>query len=63
MQLFFKYFFTLWLRVAKPSQVYFGGDIRGESAMKSEEEVGSLIQHEFRVHFAILFITNCMFFH
>ncbi|TSM68891.1 Integrin alpha-6 [Bagarius yarrelli] len=36
-------------RVAKPSQVYFGGNVRGESAMKSEEEVGSLIEYEFRV--------------
>ncbi|XP_066542093.1 integrin alpha-6 [Hoplias malabaricus] len=35
--------------VAKPSQVYFGGDVRGESSMKSEEEVGSLIEYEFRV--------------
>ncbi|XP_036422151.1 integrin alpha-6 isoform X1 [Colossoma macropomum] len=35
--------------VAKPSQVYFGGDVRGESAMKSEEEAGSLIEYEFRV--------------
>ncbi|XP_053482991.1 integrin alpha-6 [Ictalurus furcatus] len=35
--------------VAKPSQVYFGGNVRGESAMKTEEEVGSLIEYEFRV--------------
>ncbi|XP_076858883.1 integrin alpha-6 isoform X2 [Brachyhypopomus gauderio] len=35
--------------VAKPSQVYFGGEVRGESAMKSEEEAGSLIEYEFRV--------------
>ncbi|XDV31478.1 hypothetical protein PO909_034142 [Leuciscus waleckii] len=35
--------------VAKPSQVYFGGRIRGMSAMKTEEEVGSLIEYEFRV--------------
>uniref|UniRef100_A0A8C9WAC1 Integrin subunit alpha 6 n=1 Tax=Scleropages formosus TaxID=113540 RepID=A0A8C9WAC1_SCLFO len=37
------------LRVAKPSQVFFGGDVKGESAMKSEEEIGSLINYEFRV--------------
>ncbi|XP_070587862.1 integrin alpha-6 isoform X1 [Erythrolamprus reginae] len=35
--------------VAKPSQVYFGGNIIGESAMKSEDEIGSLIEHEFRI--------------
>ncbi|MBV96538.1 Integrin alpha-6, partial [Eschrichtius robustus] len=35
--------------VAKPSQVYFGGSVIGEQAMKSEEEVGSLIEYEFRV--------------
>ncbi|KAI5621130.1 integrin alpha-6 isoform X1 [Silurus asotus] len=35
--------------VAKPPQVYFGGHVRGESAIKSEEEVGSLIEYEFRV--------------
>uniref|UniRef100_A0A4W4GT25 Integrin alpha-2 domain-containing protein n=1 Tax=Electrophorus electricus TaxID=8005 RepID=A0A4W4GT25_ELEEL len=37
------------VRVARPSQVYFGGEVRGESAMKSEEEAGSLIEYEFRV--------------
>ncbi|XP_015723981.1 integrin alpha-6 isoform X2 [Coturnix japonica] len=35
--------------VAKPSQVYFGGDIVGESAMKSEDNIGNLIEYEFRV--------------
>ncbi|XP_044525726.1 integrin alpha-6 isoform X2 [Gracilinanus agilis] len=35
--------------VAKPSQVYFGGIVVGESAMKSEDEVGNLIEYEFRV--------------
>nr|XP_045002913.1 integrin alpha-6 isoform X6 [Jaculus jaculus] len=35
--------------VAKPSQVYFGGSVVGEQAMKSEDEVGSLIEYEFRV--------------
>ncbi|OWK00045.1 ITGA6, partial [Cervus elaphus hippelaphus] len=35
--------------VAKPSQVYFGGTVVGEQAMKSEEDVGSLIEYEFRV--------------
>ncbi|XP_058643969.1 integrin alpha-6 isoform X2 [Onychostoma macrolepis] len=35
--------------VAKPSQVYFGGEVKGMSAMKTEEEVGSLVEYEFRV--------------
>ncbi|XP_016289190.1 integrin alpha-6 isoform X3 [Monodelphis domestica] len=35
--------------VAKPSQVYFGGIVVGESAMKSEDEIGNLIEYEFRV--------------
>ncbi|XP_043549574.1 integrin alpha-6-like isoform X1 [Chiloscyllium plagiosum] len=34
---------------AKPSQVYFGGSPIGESAMKTEEDIGSLIQYEFRI--------------
>ncbi|XP_069472321.1 integrin alpha-6 isoform X1 [Ambystoma mexicanum] len=34
---------------AKPSQVYFGGTVVGESAMKIEEDVGSLIVFEFRI--------------
>uniref|UniRef100_A0A4W3IHX1 Integrin subunit alpha 6 n=1 Tax=Callorhinchus milii TaxID=7868 RepID=A0A4W3IHX1_CALMI len=34
---------------ANPSQVYFGGSVTGESAMKTEEDVGSLIQYEFRI--------------
>ncbi|XP_038645340.1 integrin alpha-6-like isoform X1 [Scyliorhinus canicula] len=34
---------------AKPSQVYFGGSEVGESAMVTEEDVGSLIQYEFRI--------------
>ncbi|XP_027721719.1 integrin alpha-6 isoform X1 [Vombatus ursinus] len=35
--------------VAKPSQVYFGGTVVGERAMKSEDEIGNLIEYEFRV--------------
>ncbi|XP_007669419.1 integrin alpha-6 isoform X2 [Ornithorhynchus anatinus] len=34
---------------AKPSQVYFGGNVVGERAMKSEDDVGSLIEFEFGV--------------
>ncbi|EMP35108.1 Integrin alpha-6 [Chelonia mydas] len=34
--------------VAKPSQVYFGGNVIGESAMKSEDDVGNIIEYEFR---------------
>uniref|UniRef100_A0A674CTJ7 Integrin, alpha 6b n=1 Tax=Salmo trutta TaxID=8032 RepID=A0A674CTJ7_SALTR len=35
--------------VAKPSQVYFTGEVKGESAMKSEGDIGSPIEYEFRV--------------
>ncbi|XP_074856898.1 integrin alpha-6 isoform X2 [Carettochelys insculpta] len=35
--------------VAKPSQVYFGGNVIGESAMKSEDDIGNIIEYEFRV--------------
>ncbi|XP_073161951.1 integrin alpha-6 isoform X2 [Lepidochelys kempii] len=35
--------------VAKPSQVYFGGNVIGESAMKSEDDVGNIIEYEFRI--------------
>uniref|UniRef100_A0A673YFR5 Integrin subunit alpha 6 n=1 Tax=Salmo trutta TaxID=8032 RepID=A0A673YFR5_SALTR len=41
--------------VARPSQVYFGGDVKGESAIKTEEEIGSLIDYEFKV---IVIIIN-----
>uniref|UniRef100_A0A672SFT0 Integrin subunit alpha 6 n=1 Tax=Sinocyclocheilus grahami TaxID=75366 RepID=A0A672SFT0_SINGR len=49
--------FLLCIRVAKPSQVYFGGEVRGMSAMKTEEEVGSLVEYEFRVNAKISFGT------
>ncbi|XP_071977822.1 integrin alpha-6 isoform X2 [Engystomops pustulosus] len=35
--------------MADPSQVYFGGKILGESAMKTEDEIGSLVNIDFRV--------------
>ncbi|XP_066517067.1 integrin alpha-6b isoform X2 [Hoplias malabaricus] len=35
--------------VAKPSQLEFTGVVKGESAMKTESEVGSQIDYEFRV--------------
>ncbi|RVE57996.1 hypothetical protein OJAV_G00204820 [Oryzias javanicus] len=36
---------------ARPSQVFFGGAVTGESAMKTEEDVGSLIIFTFRIHY------------
>lgn len=36
-------------REARPNQVSFGGLVRGESAMKTEEEIGSLVNFTFRV--------------
>ncbi|KAI3356234.1 hypothetical protein L3Q82_017481, partial [Scortum barcoo] len=35
---------------ASPSQVSFGGVVKGESAMKTEEEIGSLINYTFRIN-------------
>ncbi|KAG7501776.1 integrin alpha-6 isoform X1 [Solea senegalensis] len=35
---------------ARPNQVSFGGVVKGESAMKTEEEIGSLINYNFRIH-------------
>lgn len=35
--------------VARPSQVYFTGEVKGESAMKVATDVGSPIDYEFRV--------------
>ncbi|XP_036395908.1 integrin alpha-6-like [Megalops cyprinoides] len=35
--------------VARPSQVYFGGQVKGKSAVKTEEEIGSLIEYQFRI--------------
>ncbi|XP_068184928.1 integrin alpha-6 [Antennarius striatus] len=35
---------------ASPNQVSFGGFVKGESAMKTEEEIGSLINYTFRIN-------------
>ncbi len=35
--------------LAKPSQLYFGGEVKDLKAMKSEDDIGSLVQYEFRV--------------
>ncbi len=53
--------FLLFIRVAKPSQVYFGGEVRGMSAMKTEEEVGNLVEYEFRVY-AKEYLKNLPFY-
>ncbi|KAF7661523.1 hypothetical protein LDENG_00258880 [Lucifuga dentata] len=34
---------------AQPSQVYFTGDVKGESAMKTESDIGNAIRHQFRI--------------
>ncbi|XP_008276936.1 integrin alpha-6 isoform X1 [Stegastes partitus] len=36
---------------ASPSQVSFGGVVKGESAMTTEEEIGSLINYTFRINY------------
>ncbi|RXM27084.1 Integrin alpha-6 [Acipenser ruthenus] len=33
----------------RDSKVYFGGSVKGEAAMKMEDEVGSLVEYEFRI--------------
>uniref|UniRef100_A0A8D3CGM7 Integrin subunit alpha 6 n=1 Tax=Scophthalmus maximus TaxID=52904 RepID=A0A8D3CGM7_SCOMX len=38
------------LSVSGPNQVSFGGVVKGESAMKKEEEIGSLINYTFRIN-------------
>lgn len=35
--------------IAKPPQVYFGGNVLGESAMKVEDDIGSLVEFEFKI--------------
>ncbi|XP_042353467.1 integrin alpha-6-like, partial [Plectropomus leopardus] len=35
--------------VAQPSQVYFSGQARAETAMKTENDIGSAITHQFRI--------------
>ncbi|XP_029970820.1 integrin alpha-6-like isoform X2 [Salarias fasciatus] len=34
---------------AQPSQVYFTGDVKGETAMKTEADIGSALIHQFRI--------------
>lgn len=34
---------------AQPSQVYFTGEVKGESDMKTESDIGSAITHQFRI--------------
>ncbi|XP_029309406.1 integrin alpha-6-like [Cottoperca gobio] len=34
---------------AKPSQVYFTGKVKGETAMKTESDIGSALIHQFRI--------------
>ncbi|XP_074544597.1 integrin alpha-6-like isoform X2 [Halichoeres trimaculatus] len=35
--------------IAQPSQVTFGGKVKGEQAMKSETDIGSAVTHQFRI--------------
>ncbi|XP_073677128.1 integrin alpha-6 [Garra rufa] len=47
-----KIIFELHLKIvglAKPSQLFFGGEVKDEKAMKSESDIGSLVQYEFRI--------------
>lgn len=49
-----KVYVSMFVRLAKPSQVFFGGDSRGESGIKSEDEIGALVEYEFRVSYHLL---------
>lgn len=42
------------VRLARPSQVSLGENLRGESAIKSVEEIGTPVQYEFRVRHHLL---------
>ncbi|XP_056328164.1 integrin alpha-6 isoform X1 [Danio aesculapii] len=47
-----KIIFELHLNIiglAKPSQLFFGGEVKDEKSMKAEDDVGSLVQYEFRI--------------
>lgn len=41
-------------RYARPPQVFYGGDIKGESAMKDFDDVGSSVIHTFQVRSKLL---------
>lgn len=43
----------MYFSLAKPSQLFFGGEVKDEKAMKAEDDVGSLVQYEFRVGIAV----------
>uniref|UniRef100_A0A671Z2G9 Integrin, alpha 6b n=1 Tax=Sparus aurata TaxID=8175 RepID=A0A671Z2G9_SPAAU len=36
-------------RIAQPSQVYYTGEVKGETAMKTESEIGTAITHQIRI--------------
>ncbi|XP_067313431.1 integrin alpha-6 [Pseudorasbora parva] len=47
-----KIIFELHLNItglAKPSQLFFGGEVKDEKTLKSEDDIGSLVQYEFRI--------------
>ncbi|KAM6989293.1 integrin alpha-6-like [Tautogolabrus adspersus] len=35
--------------IVQPSQLYFGGVVKGESAMKAESDIGNAVTHQFRI--------------
>lgn len=48
-------------RQAQPSQVYFTGEVKGESAMKMESDIGSPIRYQFRVRIARTSLSTHIF--
>lgn len=37
------------IRYARPPQVFYGGEIKGESAMKHLEDIGTSVVHTFQI--------------
>lgn len=36
-------------RAAHPEQTFYGGDVKGESAMETVEDIGTAVQHIYQV--------------
>lgn len=44
--------FVSFNRAAHPEQAFYGGDVKGESAMETVEDIGTAVQHIYLVSFA-----------
>jgi hypothetical protein len=51
LNLFLKFYLKNFLfRFARPPQVFYGGEIKGESAMKDLDDIGTSVIHTFQVY-------------